>query len=58
MEHGRDRFACSKARGGVCAAATADSAAFYLETGGEAADGEETVANNTPLCCPGGRVER
>ena len=58
MEHGRDRFACSKARGGVCAAATADSAAFYLETGGEAADGEETVANNTPLSCSGGRVER
>ena len=58
MEHGRDRFACSKARGGVCAAATADSAAFYLETGGEAAAEEETVANNTPLSCPGGRVER
>ena len=55
MEHGRDRFACSKARGGVCAAATEDSAAFYLETGGEAADGEETVANNTPLSCSGGR---
>ena len=57
MEHGRDKFACSKARGGVCAAATADSAAFYLETGGEAAEEEETVANNTPLSCTGGRVE-
>jgi len=46
VEHGRDKFACSKARGGVM---QRGSAAFFLATGGSAEGG--VTPHNTRLCC-------
>ena len=46
VEHGRDKFACSKARGGVM---QRGSAAFFLATGGTAEGG--VTPHNTRLCC-------
>ena len=56
VEGGRDKFACSRARGGVmqhCSTSTADTAAehkaFYLETGGEDNTDQQEMANYTKL---------
>ena len=56
VEGGRDKFACSRARGGVmqhCSTSTADIAAeheaFYLETGGEDNTDQQEMANYTKL---------
>jgi len=44
VEHGRDKFACSKAKGGVCK--IEDDASFFLSTGG-LEDDEEDEKNIT-----------
>ena len=46
VEHGRDKAACHKARGGVME----NSEAFYLETGGDDDDQREECKHNTKLC--------
>ena len=53
VEHGRDKFACSKARGGVMQHSTAETAAFFLATGGEEPGPAEggVTEHNTRLCC-------
>jgi len=48
VEHGRDKFACSKARGGVMQTDSAGSAVFFLSTGGDCSfAAEEQTQNNT-----------